>query len=51
MQIFRLILYINDFQPFSSHGIHKLLNSAAHPKNVFFADLTKNSYNFDLPKK
>ena len=40
---------ISGFQPFSSHGTQKLITKFLwHTKNIFFANLTKNSYTFDL---
>ena len=37
------------FQPFLSHGTHKLITKIlCHTKNIFLANLTKNRYNFDI---
>ena len=41
-------IYTSDFQPFPSHGTHKLIMKILwHTKKVFFANLTNNRYDFD----
>ena len=40
--------YSSNFHPFSSPDTHKIITKILqHTKNVFFANLTKNRYNFD----